>query len=35
VGRRRRNDAIKLRDVRLHSVAKDEFAVEAWLEKEI
>ena len=35
VGRRRRNDAIKLRNVRLHSVATDEFAVEAWLEKEI
>ena len=33
VGRRRRNDAIKVRNVRLHSVATDEFAVEAWLEK--
>ncbi len=33
VGRRRRNDAIRVRSVRLHSVATDEFAVEAWLEK--
>jgi diaminohydroxyphosphoribosylaminopyrimidine deaminase/5-amino-6-(5-phosphoribosylamino)uracil reductase len=33
VGRRRRNDAIRVRGVRLHSVATDEFAVEAWLEK--
>jgi diaminohydroxyphosphoribosylaminopyrimidine deaminase / 5-amino-6-(5-phosphoribosylamino)uracil reductase len=33
VGRRRRNDAIRARSVRLHSVATDEFAVEAWLEK--
>jgi diaminohydroxyphosphoribosylaminopyrimidine deaminase/5-amino-6-(5-phosphoribosylamino)uracil reductase len=34
VGRRRRNDAIRVRNVRLHSIATDEFAVEAWLEKE-
>jgi diaminohydroxyphosphoribosylaminopyrimidine deaminase / 5-amino-6-(5-phosphoribosylamino)uracil reductase len=33
VGRRRRNDAIRVRSVRLHNVATDEFAVEAWLEK--
>ena len=33
VGRRRRNDAIRVRSVRLHSVATDEFAVEAWIEK--
>jgi diaminohydroxyphosphoribosylaminopyrimidine deaminase/5-amino-6-(5-phosphoribosylamino)uracil reductase len=32
-GRRRRKDAIRVRSVRLHSVATDEFAVEAWLEK--
>jgi diaminohydroxyphosphoribosylaminopyrimidine deaminase/5-amino-6-(5-phosphoribosylamino)uracil reductase len=32
VGRRRRNDAIRVRSVRLHSVATDEFAVEAWLD---
>jgi diaminohydroxyphosphoribosylaminopyrimidine deaminase / 5-amino-6-(5-phosphoribosylamino)uracil reductase len=34
VGRRRRNDAIRVHNVRLHSIATDEFAVEAWLEKE-
>jgi diaminohydroxyphosphoribosylaminopyrimidine deaminase/5-amino-6-(5-phosphoribosylamino)uracil reductase len=33
-GRRRRNEAIRLHNVRLHSIATDEFAVEAWLEKE-
>lgn len=33
LGRRRRADAILLRDVRLHPVAPEEFAVEAWLEK--
>ncbi len=32
-GRLRRMDAIVLRGVRLHNVAPDEFAVEAWLEK--
>lgn len=31
-GRRRRKDAIRFRGVRLHSVAEDEFAVEAWME---
>ena len=33
-GRRRRKDAIRFRDVKLHSIAKDEFAVEAWLERD-
>jgi len=32
-GRRRRKDAIAFRDVKLHSIAKDEFAVEAWVER--
>lgn len=30
-GRRRRKDAIRFRDVRLHPIALDEFAVEAWM----
>lgn len=34
VGRRRRVDAIRFRDVRLHDIAPDEFAVEAWLVKD-
>jgi diaminohydroxyphosphoribosylaminopyrimidine deaminase/5-amino-6-(5-phosphoribosylamino)uracil reductase len=34
VGRRRRDEAIVFRDVQLHSIALNEFAVEAWLEKE-
>jgi diaminohydroxyphosphoribosylaminopyrimidine deaminase/5-amino-6-(5-phosphoribosylamino)uracil reductase len=34
VGRRRRKDAIRLKNVRLHSIAPDEFAVEAWLQKD-
>ncbi len=34
-GRLRRNDAIQVHNVRLHSIATDEFAVEAWLEKEL
>ena len=33
-GRLRRNEAIRVRGVRLHSIATDEFAVEAWLEKD-
>ena len=33
-GRRRRDEAIVFRDVQLHSIALNEFAVEAWLEKE-
>jgi diaminohydroxyphosphoribosylaminopyrimidine deaminase / 5-amino-6-(5-phosphoribosylamino)uracil reductase len=32
-GRRRRRDAIRVRNVAVHSIAPDEFAVEAWLEK--
>src|SRR5215831_16942081 len=32
-GRRRRKDAIQLKNVNLHSISPDEFAVEAWLEK--
>lgn len=34
LGRRRRADAILFRDVSLHSISQDEFAVEAWLVKE-
>lgn len=34
VGRRRRKDAIQFRGVRLHSIGVDEFAVEAWVERE-
>lgn len=33
-GRRRRVDAIRFRDVKLHSIANDEFAVEAWLDRQ-
>ena len=33
VGRRRRSDAIVFRDVALHHISEDEFAVEAWLVK--
>ncbi len=33
-GRQKRSDAILFRDVQLHSIALNEFAVEAWLEKE-
>ena len=33
LGRRRRKDAIRFRDVHLHCVAPDEFAVEAWMER--
>ncbi len=32
-GRMRRSDAIRFRDVKLHSITANEFAVEAWLEK--
>jgi diaminohydroxyphosphoribosylaminopyrimidine deaminase / 5-amino-6-(5-phosphoribosylamino)uracil reductase len=32
-GRRRRVDAMMFRNVTIHSIAPDEFAVEAWLEK--
>ena len=34
VGKRRRKDAIRFHDVRLHTVGSDEFAVEAWVERE-
>jgi diaminohydroxyphosphoribosylaminopyrimidine deaminase/5-amino-6-(5-phosphoribosylamino)uracil reductase len=34
VGRRRRVDAIRLRDMNLHPITEDEFAVEAWVIKE-
>lgn len=33
-GRRRRKDAIRFHDVVLHSIAPDEFAVEAWMDKD-
>ena len=33
IGRRRRIDAIRVKDVRVHPIAPDEFAVEAWLVK--
>jgi diaminohydroxyphosphoribosylaminopyrimidine deaminase/5-amino-6-(5-phosphoribosylamino)uracil reductase len=33
-GRRRRRDAILFRDLKLHAIAADEFAVEAWVERE-
>jgi hypothetical protein len=32
-GRLRRVDAIRFRDVTLHSITPDEFAVEAWMIK--
>jgi diaminohydroxyphosphoribosylaminopyrimidine deaminase/5-amino-6-(5-phosphoribosylamino)uracil reductase len=32
-GRRRRVDAIQFRDIRLHQITSDEFAVESWLVK--
>jgi len=35
IGRRRRADAIVLRDLELHSISKDEFAVEAYVVKEL
>src|SRR5258706_6393315 len=35
VGRRRRADAIRFHDVRLHAITPDEFAVEAWVEKDV
>jgi diaminohydroxyphosphoribosylaminopyrimidine deaminase/5-amino-6-(5-phosphoribosylamino)uracil reductase len=35
VGRRRRADAIRFRDVRVHPITASEFAVEAWLEKDV
>ncbi len=35
VGRRRRADAIRFRDVRIHPITANEFAVEAWVEKDV
>ena len=35
IGRRRRADAIVLRDLELHPISKDEFAVEAYVVKEL
>jgi diaminohydroxyphosphoribosylaminopyrimidine deaminase/5-amino-6-(5-phosphoribosylamino)uracil reductase len=35
IGRRRRADAIVLRDVELHPISRDEFAVEAYVVKEL
>jgi len=32
-GRRSRRDAVRLRNVRLHPIPPDEFAVEAWFER--
>ena len=32
-GRARRRDAIRVRDVKLHPIAPDEFAVEAWMDR--
>jgi diaminohydroxyphosphoribosylaminopyrimidine deaminase/5-amino-6-(5-phosphoribosylamino)uracil reductase len=34
VGRRKRSDAIRVRDIRLHTIPPDEFAVEGWIEKD-
>ncbi|WP_238325943.1 bifunctional diaminohydroxyphosphoribosylaminopyrimidine deaminase/5-amino-6-(5-phosphoribosylamino)uracil reductase RibD [Bryobacter aggregatus] len=34
LGRRRRADAIQMRDIRLHPVAPEEFAVEGWVQKD-
>lgn len=34
VGRRRRKDALQFRNLKLHTIGCDEFAVEAWLMKE-
>jgi diaminohydroxyphosphoribosylaminopyrimidine deaminase/5-amino-6-(5-phosphoribosylamino)uracil reductase len=34
VGRRARSEAIRARDIKLHSISTDEFAVEGWLEKD-
>ena len=35
IGRRRRVDAIRVRDLQLHAIAPDEFAVEAYVVKEL
>ncbi len=34
VGRRRRSDAIRVRDIQLHPISTDEFAVEGWIERD-
>lgn len=34
-GRKRRKDAIRFHNVKLHPIPPDEFAVEAWIEKEL
>jgi diaminohydroxyphosphoribosylaminopyrimidine deaminase / 5-amino-6-(5-phosphoribosylamino)uracil reductase len=33
-GRKRRKDAMRFHGLKLHPIATDEFAVEAWMEKE-
>jgi len=33
-GRRKRKDAIQFRDLEIHRISRDEFAVEAWLERD-
>jgi diaminohydroxyphosphoribosylaminopyrimidine deaminase/5-amino-6-(5-phosphoribosylamino)uracil reductase len=35
VGRRRRVDAIRIRDIRLHNISPQEFAVEGRVEKDL
>ena len=35
IGRRSRADAIRFRDVRVHPITANEFAVEAWVEKDV
>ncbi len=35
VGKRRRKDALQFHNVRLHTVSADEFAVEAWLRRDL
>jgi diaminohydroxyphosphoribosylaminopyrimidine deaminase/5-amino-6-(5-phosphoribosylamino)uracil reductase len=34
VGRRTRSDAIRIRDVQLHTISPGEFAVEGWVERD-
>jgi diaminohydroxyphosphoribosylaminopyrimidine deaminase/5-amino-6-(5-phosphoribosylamino)uracil reductase len=34
IGRRRRSDALLFRDVKLHPISSDEFAVEAWMQRQ-
>jgi hypothetical protein len=35
VGRRRRKDALLFENVKLHMIGTDEFAVEAWVKRDI